>query len=89
MVSGQLKSGRFRRVKVKTTNGTVIHYKQANRGIARCAVTGKPLRGIPRMTNRKFARLNKSQKTISRAFGGYMSHTALKEKIIQEMVLNN
>ncbi len=89
MVSGQLKSRRLRRVKVKTTNGTVVHYEQRNRGIALCAVTKKPLRGIPRMTNRKFAKLNKSQKTVSRAYGGYMSHSALKTKIINEMVIGH
>ena len=89
MVSGFLKSRTLRRVAVKTTNGNVIHYEQRNRGIARCAVTKKPLRGIPRLTNRQFKNLNKSQKTVSRAYGGYMSHTALKAKIISEMVLNN
>ncbi len=89
MVSGFLKSRRLRRVKVKTTNGTIIHYEQRSRGIARCAITKKPLRGLPRMTNRQFKNLNKSQKTISRAFGGFMSHTALKQKIISEMVLGN
>jgi len=87
MVSGFLKSRRLRRVSVKTTNGTVTHYRQRNRSIAKCAVTKKPLRGIPRKTNRQFKNLNKSQKTISRPFGGYMSHIALKEKILNEIVL--
>ncbi len=89
MVCGFLKSRTLRRVKVRTINGVVIHYEQRNRGIATCAITKKPLRGIPRMTNRKFKNLNKSQKTVSRPYGGYMSHTALKEKILKEMVLNS
>jgi len=87
MVNGVLKSRRLARVQVKCTKGTVTHYKQRNRSIAKCAVTGKPLRGIPRLTNKKFGKLNKSQKTISRAYGGYMSHTALKEKILNDMIL--
>lgn len=86
MVSGFLKSRRLRRVAVKTTKTNVIHYRQRNRQIAKCAVTKKPLRGIPRLTNRKFKNLNKSQKTISRPYGGYMSHSALKEKILNEIV---
>ena len=87
MVSGVLKSRRLRRVQVRTTKGTVTHYKQRNRSVAKCAVTKKPLRGIPRMTNRKFKNLNKTQKTVSRPYGGYMSHIALKEKILKEIVL--
>ena len=89
MVSGILKCCRFRRLKVRCTKGTVTHYEQSNRQIAKCAVTGKPLRGIPRLTNKKFGKLAKSKKTVSRAYGGYMSHTALKNKILNEMVLGN
>ncbi len=90
MVNGQLKSGRLARVKVKTPSGkTTTLYRQRNRSIAKCAVTKKPLRGIPRLTNRKFKNLPKSQKKVSRAYGGFMSHTALKEKILEEIVLNN
>jgi len=88
MVSGVLKSRRLRRVQVKTVTGTKTHYRQRNRSIAKCAVTKKPLRGIARLTNRQFKNLNKTQKTVSRPYGGYMSHSALKEKIIKEMVLS-
>jgi ribosomal protein L34E len=87
MVSGVLKSRRLKRVQVRTTKGTVTHYRQRNRSVTKCAVTKKPLRGIPRMTNRKFKNLNKTQKTVSRPYGGFMSHTALKEKILKEIVL--
>lgn len=89
MVSGFLKSTRLKRVQVRIPGSkTVTHYRQRNRQIAKCAVTKKPLRGIPRLTNRKFKNLNKSQKTVSRAYGGYMSHKALKDKILKEVVLN-
>ncbi len=86
MVSGRLKSRTLKRVQVKTVKGTVTHYRQRQRQVAKCAVTGKPLRGIPRMTDRKFKNLAKSKKTVSRAYGGYMSHSALKEKILNEMI---
>jgi ribosomal protein L34E len=89
MVQGNLKSRRLGRVQVKTVNGTKTHYVQRNRQIAKCAVTGKSLRGIPRGTNRQFKNLNKSSKTVARPFGGYMSHQALKTKILKEMILNN
>jgi len=87
MVHGALKSRRLRRVQVRTPSGNnVTHYRLGNRGVAKCAVTKKPLRGIPRLTNAKFKNLNKSQKTVSRAYGGYMSHSALKMKIIEEII---
>lgn len=87
MVSGILKSRRLARVQVKTINGTKVHYNQRNRKITKCAITKKPLRGIPRKTNRQFKNLNKSSKTVARPYGGYMSHTALKVKILKEMIL--
>lgn len=88
MVSGRLKSGRFRKIKVRVPGGnTKVQYEKRNRSHPKCAVTKKPLRGIPRMTNRRFKNLNKTQKTVSRPYGGYMSHKALRRKIIEEKVL--
>jgi len=87
MVAGRLKSRRLRRVSKRIPSGNTVHYEQRTRSSAKCAVTKKPLNGIPRLTNKKFGKLNKSQKTVSRAYGGYTSHSALKEKIIKEMVL--
>lgn len=91
MVQGQFKSRkRFKRVQVRTSGGnTVTHYRQKTRKANRCAVTKKPLQGIPRLTNRKFKNLNKSKKTISRPYGGYMSHRALKEKILNDMIFED
>ncbi|MFT4244868.1 MAG: 50S ribosomal protein L34e [Candidatus Woesearchaeota archaeon] len=89
MVSGIHKSRSLRKVQVKVPSGeTRTHYRQKQRSIAKCAVTKKPLRGIPRKTQRKFKNLPLSQKRVSRAYGGYMSHSALKEKILKEIVLN-
>jgi large subunit ribosomal protein L34e len=88
MTPGINKSRRLRRVKVKTCKGTTTHFKQENRQIAKCAITKQPLRGLPRLTNKKFGKLNKTQKTISRPYGGYMSHQALKDKIFNEMIIN-
>jgi large subunit ribosomal protein L34e len=88
MVHGALKSRRLRRVSVRTPSGTVTHYRQRNRQPTKCAVTKKPLKGIPRLTNRKFKNLNKSQKKVARPYGGYMSSQALKEKILREIVLS-
>ena len=89
MVAGLLKSRRLRRVSVRVTKGTRVHYRQRNRSIDKCAITKKPLRGLKRMTNKRFGKQNRTQKTISRPFGGYMSHSALKHKIIQEQILGN
>lgn len=84
---GRLKSRTLKRVQVKAVKGTNTHYRRRNRSTSKCAVTKKPLQGIPRLTDKKFGKLNKSQKTVSRPFGGYMNHTALKEMILNEIVL--
>ena len=87
MVSGLHKSRTLAQKQRKTPGSrTSVQYKIRNRAIAKCAVTKKPLRGIPRKTPTKFKNLNKSQKTVSRPYGGYMSHTALKEKIIKDLI---
>lgn len=89
MVNGRLKSKSLRKIQVKAPSGeTRTHYRQKQRKIVKCAVSGKALRGIPRKTQRKFKNLNMSQKRVSRAYGGYMSHNALKNKIMEEIVLN-
>lgn len=88
MVSGIHKSNTLAKVQRRTTSGSTTLYRRRNRSIAKCAVTKKPLRGIPRLTTTKFKKLNKSKKTVSRPYGGYMSHTALKEKIMNDMILN-
>lgn len=90
MVSGAFKSRTLAKVHKKTPNGRVsTHYRPRNRSIAKCGVTKKPLRGIPRLTPTKFKKLNKSQKTVARPYGGYMSHKALKNKIMNDIVLEN
>lgn len=87
MVSGKYKSRTFRRVKVKIPSGqTVIQYRKRNRKIAKCAITKKPLRGLKRMDNIRFGNLSRTKKTISRPFGGYMGHDALKKKIILDII---
>ena len=90
MVSGFLKSNRLRKVKVKVPSGvTRVHREQRNRQNTKCAITKKPLCGIKKFTNRQYKNLNLSQKRVARAYGGYMSHSALKEKITRESVLEN
>lgn len=87
MVSGLYKSRRLKKVQVKCPKGVRTHFRQRNRSATKCAVTKMPLSGIKRLTNKRFGKLNKSAKKVSRAYGGYMSHIALKEKILNEIVL--
>ena len=88
MVSGSRKSRTLAQKQRRTLGGgTSFRYVKRNRSIPKCAVTKKALRGIPRLTPAKFKNLNKSQKNVSRPYGGYMSHKALKDKIMKDMVL--
>ena len=88
MPYGNLKSNKLRRVFVKTPkSGVKVHLRQKIKSKIKCAISKKSLPGLKKMTNRKFKNLNLSQKRVSRAYGGFMSHTALKDKILKESIL--
>ena len=80
----------FRRKKVKLPGGRItIQYIKRKPKQAHCAVTKKPLQGVPRLIPAQLRRLSKSQRTVSRPYGGVLSHTALKEKIIASFPIVN
>ncbi len=80
----------FRRKKVKLPGGRItIHYVKRKPKQAHEAITKKPLHGIPRLIPVKFRKLSKSQRTVSRPYGGVLSHSSLKEKIIASFPIVN
>jgi len=79
MVSGNKKSNTFRKVFVKTPGGkTVVHHKRRKPGHAKCAVTGKQLKGVPRDIPANIRKLTRSQRKPSRPFGGNLSSEAMR-----------
>ena len=85
MVSGKHKSRSLRRVYVRTPSGkNKIHYRKRNPGIAKCAVCGKPLHGIPRLLPSKFRNLAKTKKRPQRPYGGNLCSKCFRQKIMEK-----
>ena len=82
MVSGRFKSGRFRKVFVRTPGAkNVVHYRERMPKIAKCAECKQPLKGIPRLRATEFKNLAKSQKKTNRPYGGNLCSKCARNKI--------
>ena len=71
MPRGMFKSGRLRKIFVKTPGGrTVIHYRQRKPSKAICGSCKKQLAGVPRELPSKMANMPKTAKRPERKYGG-------------------
>jgi len=71
MPSGQHKSGRYRKIFVKTPGSrVVIHYRKYKPSKPKCAKCSKQLAGVPRGFHSETSNLPKSQKRPERPYGG-------------------
>jgi len=70
--------------KVKTPgNKLLVHYvKKISKG-PHCKESGKRLSGLPSMRPREYSRINRKDRTISRAYGGVLTHSVVKDRIIR------
>lgn len=69
-------------VKRRTPGGRItILIKKKKGKPARCAICGKPLQGVVRDHPRNLKKYPKSQKTVSRPYGGYLCHECLEKQI--------
>merc|ERR1719154_832871 len=50
-------------------------------------MTGLKLKGIKPATNQEKTRLSRRQKTVYRAYGGVLSHKAVREKIVRAFLI--
>ena len=46
-----------------------------------------PLAGIPRMRPSKFKRLSHNQRTVSRPYGGVLSHRTVRDRIVRAFLI--
>lgn len=60
-----------------------IQYTTKRNGIRICGDTQVPLHGISRARNAQFRNLPKRSRTVSRAYGGSLSHEAVKHRIMR------
>ena len=69
---------------VKTPGSRLVaHFMKKPAKGPHCRETGKPLGGIPCLRPIGYKRLNKRQRSVDRAYGGVLSHSALKERIVR------
>lgn len=85
MPRGMFKSGRLRKVFVKTPGGkNVIHYRQRKPSKAVCGSCKKQLAGVPRELPSKMRNMPKTAKRPERSYGGVLcsacARALLKEK---------
>jgi len=68
------------KVKVKVPSGKVVVKKKWKKAsVAKCAVCGKPLQGIPRLRVAEIRKLPKSKKRPERPYGGYLCSECMRE----------
>jgi len=75
------KSRTFRRVKVRTINGTKTTYQRRKPKAGTCPETGETLKGVPRALPYKMKTMPKTHKRPERPFGGVLSSSAARKKI--------
>ncbi len=73
---------------VKTPGGRfVAQYIEKKASVPKCADTGKPIAGIPRVRPFAMRKLSKNKRTVSRAYGGYLCASALRQRIVRAFLL--
>jgi large subunit ribosomal protein L34e len=75
---------------VKTPGGKSVFQTAKKRAKGpKCSITGKRIAGIPhlRPTEYKTSRLHRHRKTVNRAYGGNMSGSAVRERIIRAFLV--
>ena len=85
MPRGMFKSGRLRKIFVKTPGGrTTTHYRARKPSKAICGNCKKQLAGVPRELPSKMANMPKTAKRPERPYGGVLcsacTRAALKQK---------
>ncbi|MEK6951258.1 MAG: 50S ribosomal protein L34e [Nanoarchaeota archaeon] len=73
------KSGRFRRVYVKTPGGrTALHYRESKPTRAHCGQCGRALAGVPRERPVILRRIPKSSRRPERPYGGVLCSACMR-----------
>jgi len=73
MPSGKHKSGRYRKIFVKTPGAkNVVHYRESKPNKAICGNCRKPLLGVPRDRPAVFGKLAKTERRPERPYGGVL-----------------
>ncbi len=81
MVSGKYKSRSRRRVFVKTSGKTRIHYRKRKPSKSKCAKCKAILKGVPHVRASKLKSIPKTKKRPERPFGGVLCSKCMRIEI--------
>jgi large subunit ribosomal protein L34e len=82
MPAGKHKSGRYRKIFVKTPGGkNTVHYRERKPSKALCGKCKKQLAGVPRERPAKMANMPKTAKRPERPYGGVLCSTCLRKHL--------
>jgi large subunit ribosomal protein L34e len=85
MPRGMFKSGRLRKIFVKTPGGnTTVQYKQRKPSKAVCAGCKKQLAGVPRKLAGKMKSMPKSARRPERPYGGTLCSACTRQLLTQK-----
>ncbi|MBI2665428.1 50S ribosomal protein L34e [Candidatus Woesearchaeota archaeon] len=85
MPAGKHKSGRYRKIFVRTPGSrTVIHYRERKPSRAKCALCKGILAGVPREMSSTMRNISKSAKKPERPYGGYLCSACTKQLLIEK-----
>merc|ERR1712037_675186 len=77
-----------RRKVVRTPGGKLVfQYLKKRPSVLKCPMTGLKLKGVTPATNQEKHRMSRRQKTVFRAYGGVLSHKAVREKIVRAFLI--
>merc|ERR1712059_43503 len=77
-----------KRKTVRTPGGKLVfQYLKKRHSVPKCPMTGMKLKGVKPAPNQEKARMSKRLKTVDRAYGGGLSHKAVREKIVRAFLI--
>jgi large subunit ribosomal protein L34e len=77
-----LRTKGVKKVSKKLPSGRLAtHFKKEKPSHHKCGVCRAPLQGLPRLKPIRYSSLNKSARTVSRKFGGYLCSKCARETI--------
>eukprot|EP01028_Stygiella_incarcerata_P006511 TRINITY_DN2664_c0_g1_i2.p1 TRINITY_DN2664_c0_g1~~TRINITY_DN2664_c0_g1_i2.p1 ORF type:complete len:115 (+),score=26.95 TRINITY_DN2664_c0_g1_i2:95-439(+) len=77
-------SNRVRRVKTPGGRVVVQYIDKTTKGVrAPASLGGARLQGLRRAAPKAYARLSRKDRTVSRAYGGVLSHSHVRERILR------
>ncbi|MDI6819357.1 MAG: 50S ribosomal protein L34e [Candidatus Hodarchaeaceae archaeon] len=76
------RSRTYKRRFIRTPGGhAVVHYKEGKVGVARCAMCGRQLGGVPRLRSSELRALPRSSRRPNRPYGGHLCPACARQVI--------